>query len=738
MIRYEETGHVFTLETAHAAYQMMADGYGYLQHLHFGGKLGGGSCDGLRPVWATAFSASPQVDVERQRYSLDLTPQEYPTAGGGDYRTPCLSLTFADGARNVELCYASHRILKEKPALEGLPSLHGACETLEITLRDRWADLEVVLLYSVFEEYDVIARSARIVNRTGAPVTLNGVLSACLDLQEDDFDFVHFHGRHAMERMVERTPVAHGEVSVGSVRGTSSHQHNPFVIVCDRSATEDSGRCWGLSFLYSGNFIAAASCDQSDACRVVMGIHPQGFSWRLEDGESFQAPEVALCYSGRGFGALSQSYHKLYRRCLCRGEWALKRRPVLINNWEATYFNFNEEKLFQIAKAASELGVEMLVVDDGWFGNRFDDRRALGDWVVNTEKVRGGMKALSDRLKEIHMRLGLWFEPEMVSEDSNLYRAHPDWCLSVPGRGRSRWRNQLVLDMSRKEVRDFIHDEMAAVLSSADFSYVKWDMNRHLTDVWSAALPADRQGEVYHRYVLGVYELLERMETEFPHILFEGCSGGGGRFDAGMLYYHPQIWCSDNTDAIERLEIQYGSSFGYPISAVGSHVSASPNHQTGRVTPFHTRGVVAMAGTFGYELDLSAITEEEKELVKKQVQQYIRLYDLINDGDYYRLTDPAACCLTAWEMAAPDGSRALLSIVYSHVRANLYPPILRLRGLTPDARYRLTGDDGKVYGEWTGAALMEAGFRSPRQHDAYPHGCADYAAFQIELTRVEG
>ncbi len=737
MIFYDEKSRIFTLETAHAAYQMRVDRYGFLRHLHFGEKLCGGSCEGLHTVGFMSFSPAAGEMGEDYVSSLDLAQLEYPVFGAGDYRSHCLSVVFADGARNPELVYASHRVIEEKPALEGLPALHGACETLEITLRDRWAELEVVLLYSVFEEYDAVARSARIVNRTGAPVKLDAALSVCLDLPESGFDLLHFHGRHAMERLVERTPLMHGKLCVDSVRGTSSHQQNPFVILCDHAATEESGRCWGVSLLYSGNFTACAEEDQAGTSRVTMGINPAGFEWRLEDGESFQTPEAALVFSAEGLGALSRRYHKLYRRNLCRGEWARKQRPVLINNWEATYFDFDDERLVRIAKAAGELGVEMLVVDDGWFGSRFDDKRALGDWIVNTEKVRGGMKSLADRVNALGMKLGLWFEPEMISEDSDLCRAHPDWFLHVPGRGYSRCRQQLVLDMSRREVRDAVHDMMAEVLSGANIAYVKWDMNRHLTDVWSADLPADRQGETAHRFVLGVYELLERMESEFPHVLFEGCSGGGGRFDAGMLYYYPQIWCSDNTDAVERLEIQYGTSFGYPVSAVGSHVSACPNHQTGRTTPFHTRGVVAMSGTFGYELDLAKLSDGEKEQVKEQVKRYHALYSLINDGDYYRLLDMTAQReLSAWEFAAEDGSRALLNIVYSHVRANFVPPVIHLRGLTPDASYRMTDDAGREVGVFTGAVLMRAGFRAPRAESSYPAGANDYPAFQYDLVRL--
>lgn len=736
---------LFTLETKTSTYQMKADTYGYLLHLYYGDRIGQEDTGYLLHREDRGLCACPN-DLGRDRtYSLDCQPQEYPAAGAGDFRTPCIGAEFENGGKTLDLRYASHRMLEKKPGLQGLPALYetkeNGAETLEICLKDSAEDLCVYLLYSVFEKEDAIVRSCRVENRTGKTVFLNAVLSACMDINDDEeLDLISFWGRHCMERNVERRPVAHGKTVIDSIRGTSSAQENPFVILCDHNATEDFGRCWGLSFVYSGNFAAVAEKNQLSLTRFTMGLNPENFRWRLLDGESFQAPEAVFCYSPAGLTALSQKYHRLYRENLCRGYWKDRRRPVLINNWEATYFHFDTEKLVKIAETASKLGVELLVMDDGWFGKRDDDWSGLGDWKVNEKKLPGGMKALCEKVNALGMKLGVWFEPEMVSEDSDLFRAHPDWFLHVPGRGYSRSRYQLVLDFSRKEVRENIHDQMAAVLSSANIEYVKWDMNRHLTEVWSAGLSPERQGEVCHRYMLGVYELMERLTGEFPHVLFEGCSSGGGRFDAGMLYYMPQSWCSDNTDAIERLEIQYGTSFGYPMSSVGAHVSASPNHQTGRTTPFYTRGVVAMAGTFGYELDLNTLTDEERDMVREQVAFYKKNYDTINRGEYYRLTDPTKNReFCAWEYVSPDKKKALLFGVITHVRCNVAMPVIRLKGLDPALEYKLSckaeGRGGAeqaaaaMEGIYSGRLLMGAGLRIPNLR-------GDWPAFCVEIEQI--
>lgn len=722
---------------------MVVGEYGYLFHLYYGDSIGDADSSYLLYKEERSLCSSPYCAGTDRAFSLDTAPQEYPAGGAGDTRIPCILPEFPNGGRALDLHFDSYEILQKKPSLEGLPSLQEegkTCSVLEITLKDSDSEVYVVLQYSVFEEDDCIARSCRIENRTGHVLKLDTALSACLDIDaEEELDLISFWGRHTMERNLERRPVCHGKMVIDSVRGTSSAQQSPFVILCDHDATEDAGRCWGMNFVYSGNFAASAERSQLGSVRLTMGINPDTFCWTLQDGETFQAPEVILSYSGKGLTALSQQYHRILRENMCRGYWKDRRRPVLINNWEATYFTFDTDKLVSIAETASQLGVELLVMDDGWFGKRDTDWSGLGDWKVNERKLPGGMAELCRRINGLGMKLGVWFEPEMVSEDSDLFREHADWVLRIEGRGYSRNRYQLVLDMSRKDVRDHIHDQIAAVLSSANIEYVKWDMNRPLSEVWSRALPADRQGEVSHRYVLGVYELMDRLTSEYPHILFEGCSSGGNRFDAGLLYYMPQSWCSDNTDAIERLEIQYGTSFGFPMSSIGAHVSASPNHQTGRNTPFFTRGVVAMAGTFGYELDLNTLTQEEKDQVREQVEQYKKQYDTINKGEYYRLTSPVGNReLCAWEFVSRDQKKALLFGVGTHVRANTAMPVIRLKGLDPQKHYRLVCEadhrrEGKdveaINGVYPGIVLMKAGIRAPRLR-------GDWPAFRMELEEV--
>lgn len=572
------------------------------------------------------------------------------------------------------------------------------------------------MYYGVFEDLDVITRACKIVNQSEEQVRLLRAYSMGLDFDNKDMDMLHFYGRHAMERKMERSPLQHGFQGVESRRGYSSHQQNPFVILCKQDANEEYGWCYGVSFVYSGNFSIQAEVSQMDLTRLTVGIQDTQFEFHLEPGESFTAPEVILSFSENGLGQLSRNYHKAIRHNLCRGKYKTERRPVLINNWEATYFDFTPEKLVAIAKDAKELGIEMLVMDDGWFGKRDSDYSGLGDWFVNEKKLKGGLKNLVEEVNKAGMKFGIWFEPEMISEDSDLYRAHPDWALTVPGRSFTRARHQLVLDFSREDVRTYIFDRMCEILESANIEYVKWDANRHLTDVWSAKLPADRQGEVFHRYILGLYDFLGKLTQRFPNLLIEGCSGGGGRFDAGMMYYHPQIWCSDDTDAIERLDIQYGTSFGYPISTVGSHVSVCPNHQTGRSVSMKTRGIVAMAGTFGYELDITRLSQEEKDMVKIQVEEFKKYYSLIQQGDYYRLTDDGRKSpYVAWEFAAEDGTEALLNVVTLRVRAYAMPYTVRIKGLKPEAVYEVEGTGEK----YPGAALMNGGYLLPVIWDDY-------------------
>ncbi|MCD7918843.1 MAG: alpha-galactosidase [Clostridiales bacterium] len=743
-ISFQEKERIFTLQTHNTTYQMQIDPLGYLCHLYYGPRTTGSLGHLYRPA-DFGFSPNPYASRYAPQHSLDTMPQEYTGCNTGDFRVSCLTVSREDGACGAAFRYVSHAILPGKYAVEGMPSAFagdGEAETLTVTLADEVTGLELELYYGVFAGRDVITRAARLRNGGTAALTLDRAASLCLDFPFGDWDLIHFQGRHNMERQATRVPLTGGIQTVSSRRGASSHQHNPFVILARRGATEEHGDCCGLMLVYSGSHRTDVERDQTGGTRVVMGIQDEMFRWTLAPGQSFQTPEVLLTFSHQGLGQLSRNYHRFLRENLCRSPWAKRRRPVLINNWEATYFDFDTEKIVSIARQASALGVELLVLDDGWFGSRNDENRGLGDWFVNEEKLPGGLDALITAVNGLGMQFGLWVEPEMVNEDSDLYRAHPDWALTLPGRAPTMGRNQLVLDMGRADVVDYLYQRLSDLLSAHNIAYIKWDMNRSLTDVYSRALPPERQGEAAHRYVLGVYDLLERLTARFPEVLLEGCAGGGGRFDAGMLAYCPQIWCSDDTDAVERLAIQYGTSFGYPVSAMGAHVSACPNHQTGRTVPLDTRAVVAMHGTFGYELDLNLLTEAEKAAVRRQIERFHRYYDLIQWGDYYRLSD---CTQTsdyaAWQTVSPDRGEALVSVVIPHVRATTPLIHLRFRGLDEDGVYRVTefaafhsGDSGLAAQEegkeYTGGALMYGGFVLPRLY-------GDCPSVQIHLEKVQ-
>ena len=683
---------LITLHTCRSTYQMKVDELGTLLHTYYGNRIDATDMSYRMGFLNRGFSGNPyEKGKTNPGYSLDTLPQEYSCFGTGDYRASALRAENFDGSQTVQLRVTGVDVFPGKYSLEGLPAVHGSqeqSETLVVHMEDAYSRLKVDLQYGVLPELDVICRAARIANGGNTPVVLRKAASMSLDWISGDFDWLTFYGRHMMERNLQRTSVGHGIQSVGSVRGASSHQHNPFSVLCEKEANENSGSCWGFSFLYSGEFLMETEKDQADQTRFVCGIHPDNFAWTLQPGESFQTPEVMMVYSGQGFGAMSRSFHKAVREHICRGEWTHKRRPVLINNWEATYFHFTGDNLVSIAEEAAGLGIELFVMDDGWFGKRDDDHSGLGDWFPNEKKLGCTLKELGERITAAGMKFGIWFEPEGLSEDSDLYREHPEWAVRVPGRMPDLSRDQLVLDFSRQEAQNYIIKQMGNVLSNAPISYVKWDMNRSICDKFSAALPASRQGEFAHRYVLGLYRVLETLTQQFPHVLFEGCSGGGGRFDAGMLYYTPQIWCSDNSDAIARLDIQYGTSFGYPVSTMGAHVSAVPNHQTGRVTPLSARGCAAMAGTFGYELDVTKLTDEEKNEIKEQIKSFHQFYDLIQYGDYYRLLPPDTGC-SAWELVSPDGKEALISMVYNHVQANTSVAQVKIHGLVDSALYRV-------------------------------------------------
>ena len=713
---------LFSLNTAHTTYQFFADTQGFLRHLYYGRKIGTFDMRYTEFYSDCGFSPNPgHIHLQRD-FSLDTRPQEYTGCGIGDYRISSLSVSNGDGSYSADFRYVGFSVLNGKYAIPGLPAAYdngGECETLRIDLKDSVSGLELALYYGVFAEKDMITRCAVLRNGGNGTIRLYKAASACLDLPFGKWDMIHFQGRHCMERMPERAPVPHGTMTVGSDRGTSSHQHNPFAILAAPETCEDYGQCYGAMLVYSGNFKIEAECSQLQSTRLVLGISDQRFCWTLEPGEAFHTPEVLLSFTDSGLGSLSRCYQNFLAENICRGTYRDSPRQVLINNWEATYFDFTGEKICSIAQQAKDLGVEMLVLDDGWFGSRDYDTSGLGDWYVNEKKLGCTLNSLIQKIRDLGMDFGIWVEPEMVSPDSDLYRAHPDWALSIPGRTPVQGRSQLVLDLSRRDVVEYLYNVLSNLLRSHDIRYVKWDMNRSLTDVFSRELLPERQGETAHRYLLGLYSLLERLTRDFPKVLFEGCSGGGGRFDAGMLHYFPQIWCSDDTDAIERLKIQYGTSFGYPIRTMGSHVSAVPNHQTGRTTSLHTRGIVAMSGSFGYELDPQKLSEVEKEEIRKQILTFRHHRDLIFYGDYYRLTNAMTDdYFTAWQFVAKDGSAALLNVVVVAPKANPYPIHVFLKGLQPEAMYRET-ESGSVY---SGAALMYGGYTLPILLGDYP-GC---------------
>lgn len=700
---------LITLQTKHTTYQMGIAEHGFLLHLYYGPKAEG-DMSYLLTAYDRGFSGNPYDAGNDRTFSMDTFPLEYPCYGNGDYRSPAFNVKNEQGVYGVDLRYKTHSVTKGKYNIPGLPAVYAdessGAYTVNVILEDALLGIEVTLRYGVLPELDVITRSAVIKNTGNHLLYLTKVYSAAMDFLNGNFDILHFHGRHAMERMEERVPVIFGNQSFGSRRGTSSHQQNPFFILADTETTEDCGSCYGMSMLYSGNFKFEVEKDQIGQTRMEMGLLDEMFEYPLEQGKEFYTPEVAMAYSQNGLTSLSHLYHKLIRYHVCRGKYKTSRRPILINNWEATYMNFNGDKIVGIAKQAAELGVEMMVLDDGWFGNRNSDNSGLGDWVVNEEKMGGPLSEIADKINQMGMKFGLWIEPEMVSEDSHLYRTHPDWAFTIQGRRPVRGRNQLVLDFSRKEVVDYIFDSVSKVIDSANISYIKMDMNRSICDVYTAVEQKQNYGKIMYEYVLGVYDFLERLIQRYPDLLIEGCSGGGGRFDVGMLYYTPQIWCSDDTDAIERIQIQHGTSFGYPVSAVGSHVSAVPNHQTGRVTSINTRSVVAMAGSFGYELDLNLLSEEEKEEVKQQIEDYKKYWNLIHNGTYYRLHNPLTNHeFAAWEFTSEDKNECLLNIVTLTTHANAPVNYVKCKGLHPDKMYR-NEKDNQIY---NGNALMHAG-----------------------------
>lgn len=723
-IAFSEKDKTFTLHTMNTTYQMKVDSFGFLLHLYYGRRTEG-CMDYLLTFADRGFSGNPYEAGEDRTYSMDALPQELPCQGTGDYRSPSVVIKNSDGSYGCSFRYQGYRILEGKYGLKRLPAVYAdkeEAQTLEIDLEDPATKVKVTLLYGVLPELDVITRSAVIRNAGDGKIYLEKAQAACLDFVSGDFDLISFHGRHAMERNMQRTAVAHGAQVLTSRRGTSSHQYNPMIILAEKETTEDAGSCYSMSFVYSGGFKAEVEKDQYNQTRALMGLSDEQFSYPLEPGETFYVPETILSYSNHGLSLLSQNLHKCIRTHVCRGKYKDTVRPVLLNSWEASYFDFDGKSIYELAKQAADMGVEMLVLDDGWFGKRDDDNSGLGDWQVNEKKLGEPLGSLVEKINALGLKFGIWFEPEAINEDSDLYRAHPDWALTIPGRDPVRSRNQLVLDFSRPEVVDHIFGQICEILDQGNIEYVKWDMNRSLCDCFSRNTA--EQGRVMYDYVLGLYDFLERLVQRYPDLLIEGCSGGGGRFDAGMLYYTPQIWCSDNSDAIDRLRIQYGTSFGYPVSAMGAHVSAVPNHQTGRITPLHTRGVVAMSGTFGYELDLLKLTEEEKDEVRSQIGEFRKYAPLIQNGRYYRLTDPFKSEVCAWEIVGNSQEEVLLNVVMEEIHGNMTVNYVQLRGLDESALYK-EQTTGRIY---SGAALMHGGMPLPAEF-------GEYRAYQYHFVR---
>lgn len=687
----------FHLRNASISYIMAVTEEGVLAHLYFGRRL-----EALNAPFL-GFA-----DSMKKGFDLDKLPQECPTFGHGDLREGAVGVRSADGMRVLDLRYASFEIADGKPALNGLPASfdrEGTAKTLFITLTDALLRLDVVLLYTIFDDCDVLARSIRIENHGDSPVRLTRALSANVDFDHSDFDLLTLSGAWARERFPYRRALVPGQQGVSSARGASSAQQNPFMALLKKGATEDAGEVYGFALVYSGNFSAHVEVDWNLCARAQIGINDYDFEWLLEPDEAFTAPEAVLCYSSHGLSGMSEAFHTLCRRHVVRGQYAFSERPVLLNNWEATYFNFDEEKLLTIAKKAKELGIELFVLDDGWFGKRDDDHSSLGDWVENRRKLPDGLEGLCEKVHAMGLQFGLWFEPEMVSPDSDLYRAHPDWCLHVDGRERTERRNQLTLDMSRADVCAYVEKAVTDVLKRVPLDYIKWDMNRNFSPIGSAELPPERQMELAHRYMLGLYGVLERVTSAYPNVLFESCASGGGRFDLGMMYYMPQAWCSDDTDAGMRCKIQYGTSFVFPQSVMGAHVSAVPNHQTGRLSPLDTRALVAMGGAFGYEMDVSRMTPEEQAQTKADICYMKGLRSTLLYGQMHRLLSPFEGEEAAWMVVSEDRREAVVTAVSLSARVRLPTPRLPLKGLDEGLTYRveelgreMRGDELMYYG----------------------------------------
>ena len=729
-IVYNEKKKTFSLHTARTTYQLKIGNLNYVKHLYYGATIHDEDLIYLIRRYDRGFSGNPYDSLKERTFSLDAQPQEFTTQQQGDFRINSIEVQNGDGSFSFDGRYVSHEIYKGPFALKGLPTpfarKEDTVDTLELTIEDAVTKIRVTLLYSVFEEADIIMRAARVHNGGDRTAALKRIMSMNMDFMNGrDLDLISLPGRYGQERQVERQSLTHHVHKIRSGRGISSHQQNPFIALAEKNAGEDYGSCYGFALMYSGSFLAEAELDQYDQARLVMGINDRLFSWDVAPGEDFDTPAVLMTYTHKGLTRMSQNYHNFFRTNMNRSKFVRDvRRPVLINTWEAAFFSFDDVKLVEIARAAKDMGVEMIVMDDGWFGKRDDDNSGLGDWYVNEKKIRCGLTELVRQINDMGMKFGIWFEPEMVSEDSDLFRAHPDWVMEIPGRHAVRSRNQLVLDVGRKEVQDYLITSVNRILDSANIYYVKWDINRAITDLWSNVLPAERQGEVFHRYVLGLYRVMDGIIKTHPDVMFEGCAGGGGRFDPAMLTYFVQYWSSDNTKPLDNLKLHYGSSFLYPVCTMGAHVSeASP------MVPLETKAAIAMCGTFGYELDATKLGREEIEKCAGMSRVFHKYYDLNFFGDYYRLANPfEQVNLVAWETVAKDKKEALVTVITVNLTVNGPQEYIKCKGLDPDTLYRLDGGGSDLV--VSGMALMHAGIPVPRE-------IPEFTAFLYHLKAVE-
>ncbi len=727
MITFDQTNHIFHLSNGQISYVMQIEEGGNLAHIYYGKYLAHYSGGYRYPRIDRSFSPNPPGSKDRL-FSLDTLMMEFPGNGFGDFREAAYDIRHQNGSHVTHFVYQGHEIMQGKPVLAGLPQTYGdadAIETLCLSLIDETAKLELKLSYSIFSDTAVIVRSSQLINHHEQQVRIEQFASQSIDFPNRPLDLIHLHGAWARERQMTRESIQIGTKRLDSKRGSSSHQQNPFSILADPQTNEVQGTCFGFSLIYSGSHETVIERDPYQQTRVIMGINRDHFNWQLNQGDIFQAPEVVLAYSDQGLNQLSHVYHDFYDQHLIRGNFKNKERPILINNWEATYFDFDEDKLDHLVDEAKALGIELFVLDDGWFGQREDDQTSLGDWFENEGKLASGLAGFAKKVKDRGLQFGLWLEPEMVSGDSELYRAHPEWRLEVPQRQPALSRSQYVLDFSRQDVRDHIYQQLQKLFDRVPIDYIKWDMNRNMSDVYSLLLDPAQQGEVAHRYMLGLYDFLEKLTTAYPQILFEGCSGGGGRFDPGFLYYMPQIWTSDNTDAIARLKIQYGTSLVYPPSTMGSHVSAVPNHQTHRITDLSIRGHVAMSGLLGYELDLTQLTTAEKTAIKEQIHVYKQHRHLLQFGRFVRLLSPFEGNDTAWMYISQDRSEAM--VFYFRVLAEASAPLvtLKLQGLDVEKQY---ASDLGIQG---GDELMQIGFYVD------PHLAGDYASQMYHFKAID-